>query len=217
MEGLFVPQAWLNRPPQRSAFVKDVSEEHYLFVKRVAQFQNIRTIYTDLLTGHYVPSIGAKRVEEIQEADSTITAEMVPTMMFVLYSFFFSLVEDSSDGLDAFRIWRKKYPEEEQAIEALEALVKPLRNDLRSFRNKLGFHGSRSFTDESKGLELFANHSGERVMQIMTRFTSLNAGFLIQDAAERNDSEEDRRKARSWIDANIERCKAMTKVASSFV
>lgn len=196
--------------------MKDVNEEHYLFVKRVIQFQNIRTIYTDLLTGHYVPSIGAMRVEEIQEADSTITAEMVPTMMFVLYSFFFSLIEDSSDGLDAFRIWRKKYPEEEQAIEALEGLVKPLQNDLRFFRNKLGFHGSRSYAEESKGFDLFANHSGERVMQIMTRFSSLNAGFLMKDMAERNDSEEDRRKARSWIDANIERCAAMTKPGPSF-
>ena len=193
--------------------MKDVNEEHYLFVKRVMQFQNVRTVYSDLLTGHYVPSIGAKRIEEIQEADSTITAEMIPTMMFILYSFFFSLVEDSADGMDAFRIWRRKYPDEDQAIAALEALVKPLLNDLRFFRNRLGFHGSRSHAKESKGFELFANHSGDYVMQIMTRFTSLNAGFLMKDAADRNDSEEDRKRARSWIDENIERCTAMTRSA----
>jgi len=189
----------------------DINEEHYLFIKRVMQFQNIRTVYTDLLTGRYIPSCGAEQIEEIQEADSTITAEMVPTMMFVLYSFFYSLIEDSDDGHDAFRIWRIKWPEEEQAIEALETLVRPLRNDLRYFRNRLGFHGSRSHALESKGFELFANHSGDRIMQIMTRFTSLNAGFLMKDRAEKSGSDEDKKKARAWIDANIERCYAMAK------
>jgi hypothetical protein len=48
-------------------------------------------------------------------------------------------------------------------------------------------------------------------MQIMTRFTSLNAGFLMKDTAERNDSDEGRMRARSWIDVNIERCTAMAK------
>lgn len=190
----------------------DIDEEHYLFIKRIAQFQNIRSVYTDLLTGWYVPSCGEKQIAEIQEADSTITSEMIPTIMFVLLSFFFSLIEDSGEGLNAFRIWRRKWPQEEQAIAALQTLVIPLQNDLRTFRNKLGFHGSRSNAVESKGLELFANHAGERVMQIMTRFTSLNTGFLMMDRAEHDQSNEDRKTARSWIDANIERCYAMTKL-----
>jgi hypothetical protein len=189
----------------------NIDEEHYLFIKRVIQFQNIRFIYDDLLTGRYIPSCGAKQVDEIQVADSAITTEMIPTMMFVLYSFFYSLIEDSADGQDAFRIWRKKFPEEEKAIAALEALVIPIRSDLRVFRNKLGFHGSRSHALESKGFDLFANHSGERIMQIMTRFTSLNSGFLMLDMAVRSDSSEDKKKARFWINTNIERCGEMAK------
>jgi hypothetical protein len=48
-------------------------------------------------------------------------------------------------------------------------------------------------------------------MHIMTRFTFLNANFLMKDLAEEKDSDEDRAKARSWINANVERCHAMIK------
>ena len=44
-------------------------------------------------------------------------------MMLIIYAYFYSLVEDSADGVNAFRIWREHFPEEEEAIAAVEALV----------------------------------------------------------------------------------------------
>lgn len=70
----------------------DINEEHFLFVKRFMQFNNIWTVYFDFLSGRYVPSIGAKQVEEITEVDTTITTEMGPTLMFLLHAF--SLLRD---------------------------------------------------------------------------------------------------------------------------
>ena len=186
----------------------DVNEEHFLFVRRCAQFHNIWTIYDDLLTGKYKPSVGFKELEEV-DADASLPAEMVPTVMFLLYAFFYSLIEDCDDGLDAFRIWRLKYPEEEIAIAALEIHVAPLRNDLRVFRNRLGFHGSRSHSHESKGLDFFGNHSGDKTLKIMKVFISLNAALLQKDLATRHNSPDELMRARSILTSIPQRCEAL--------
>ena len=41
-----------------------------------------------------------------------------PPLMFILYAYFYSPIEDSDDGLNGFRIWREHFPEEEEAIAA---------------------------------------------------------------------------------------------------
>src|ERR1035438_1086128 len=105
------------------------TEELRIFVERLRHFMNLWTIYGDLLAGHYVPSVGAG---EQSVFNPTVT------VMLVLYAYLYSLIEDSSDGLNAFRIWREHFPEEEPAIAAVEAQVVPFRNDLRLFRNRLG-------------------------------------------------------------------------------
>jgi hypothetical protein len=187
----------------------DVDEEYWLFVRRCAQFHNIWTIYNDLLTGKYKPSTGFKEIEDV-ESNAVLPAEMVPTVMFWLYSFFYSLIEDSDDGLDAFRIWRLKFPEEETAIAALEKHVVPLRGDLKVFRNRLGFHGSRSQKHESKGLDFFGNHSGTKAFTIIKIFKSLNAALISKDLARQEGSAEKALKARAWIDAIPARCQSLT-------
>jgi hypothetical protein len=192
--------------------VSEIDQEHFLFVKRFMQFNNIWTVYFDFLSGRYVPSIPAKRAEEITEADTTITTEMGPTLMFLLHAFFFSLIEDSSDGIDAFRIWRGKFPEEIVGISALENEIAPLRADLRIFRNKLGFHGSRSFQQESKGLELFGNHSPAKLMEAMKCFKALSAALLEKDMAQQEKSTERLQKARLRIDSVERRCQSISNM-----
>jgi hypothetical protein len=184
------------------------NEEYALFVRRCAQFHHIWTIYSDLLSGRYKPSVGFKEVEEV-EVNVYLPAEMVPTVMFWLYAFFYSLIEDSDDGLDAFRIWRLKFPEEDVAIAALEKHVAPLRNDLRFFRNRLGVHGSRSQSHESKGWDLFNNHSGTKTITVMSVFKFLNAALISKDLARQHNSAEEASKARALLDSIPARCQSL--------
>jgi hypothetical protein len=110
-----------------------------------------------MLTEKYLPSVG--------ERDWSIFDPRT-TMMLILYAYFYSLIEDSSDGLNGFRIWREQFPEEEQAIAAVEAVIKRFKDELRLFRNRLGFHGSRSREHESRGFELFAKSSGTETFEL---------------------------------------------------
>ena len=175
------------------------------------QFHHIWTIYTDLISGRYVPSFGFKDSDEA-EADWTLPSQIGPTMMFVLYAFFYSLIEDSEDGLDAFRIWRKKFPEEFTAIDALEKQVAPMRKDFRVFRNRLGFHGSRSLKHELSGYELFGNYSGTRVLESIRVFKSLNAALLMKDLARQHNSNEEMGQARLRLDSIPARCDELARM-----
>jgi hypothetical protein len=185
--------------------VPDVDEEFYLFVRRCMQFHHIWTIYTDLLTGQYKPTVGHRSLEEV-ETNWALPAEMVPTVMFLLYSLFFSLIEDAEDGVDAFRIWRLKFPDELTAIDALERQIAPMRPDLRIFRNRLGFHGSRSQRHEARGFDLFGNHSGTKMLEAMSVFKSLNAALCTKDLARQHNSVEELAQARTLLDRIPARC-----------
>jgi hypothetical protein len=189
----------------------DVDEEYFLFVRRCAQFHHIWTIYFDLLSGRYVPSIPNRELHEVAD-DAAMTGEMVPTLMFLLHAFFFSLIEDSSDGIDAFRIWRLKFPDEDVAITALERQIAPMRGDLRVFRNRLGFRGSRSLNHEVKGFDLFGNQSGTKMIEAMGVFKSLNAALICKDLARQRDSTEEMANARSFIDTIPARADALAKL-----
>jgi len=186
-------------------------EEFYLFVSRCTQFHHIWTIYSDLLSGRYIPSTGDQQSRDIKTSRAFL-AEMQPTVMFLLYAFFFSLIEDSEDGLNAFRIWRLKFPDELTAICALEEQVAPLRPDLRVFRNRLGFHGSRSHHHEAPGFDLFANHSGTKMLEVMKVFKRLNAALLSKDLAQKRNSAEELARARMLLDTIPARCDVLAQL-----
>jgi hypothetical protein len=101
--------------------------------------------------------------------------------MFVLYAWFYSLIEDEENAVNGFRLWRERFPEEERAIAAVEAEVVPFRNDLKLFRNRLGFHGSTSRTHEAVGFQLFSNYSGTEILEAMLKFKSLGAALLAKE------------------------------------
>lgn len=96
------------------------------------------------------------------------------------------MVEDDPQGVTGFRVCREAWPEEEKAIAAVESLVAPLKPGLKLFRNRLGFHGSRSRAHEEKGLDVFAQHSGTAVWEAMKNFKSLGAALFKKDLDRQN-------------------------------
>lgn len=178
-------------------------EELLIFVERLRHFMNLWTIYTDMLTGKYVPSLGAQEQSVFNPS---------VTVMLLLYAYLYSLIEDSSDGLNAFRDWRSHFPEEEQAIAAIEAQVVPFRDDLRIFRNRLGFHGSRSRTHEAPGFDFFGKFKGDYTWDAMKNFKALAATLLAKDIARNASDEANLKKHRAWIDAIAASRKAMRKL-----
>ena len=89
--------------------MKESPNELDVFADRFFHFLNVWTVYRDLAKGKYAPSI------DMEEPSVQVT------MMFILCAFFHGLVEDSDDGLNGFRVWRKRLPREEAAIAAVEA------------------------------------------------------------------------------------------------
>jgi len=165
----------------------DSNSEHFLLVKRVIQFMNLTTVYKDYMSGHYIPTSQSDWDSDLDKADSRITTEMGTTLMFLLYAFFYSLVDSDRNGLNAFRIWRIRHPEQENAIVALEVLVSPILPALRTFRNKVGFHGSRSHVDEGAGLEFFS-HPPLKMWNTISLFVKLHAALLALDMAKADSS-----------------------------
>lgn len=185
-----------------------MSEELYMFAERYAHFSNIHTIYRDLLSGHYKPSVNMNE-NPLKPSEKFEITNVSTTAMFMLYAYFYSMVEDDSQGVNGFRVWRAAWPEEEKAIAAVEALVMPLRPGLRLFRNRLGFHGSRSRAHEQKGLDFFAQHSGSAVLEAMANFKSLGAALFRKDL-DRQHGIDPSPMARHWIDLIAARCTAAT-------
>ena len=175
-------------------------------------FMNIWTIYSDLLSGHYVPSMG-KTLRTQQDIQQTTKRDWPVnlTVMFLLYGYFYSLVEDSEDAVNGFRLWRERHPEERAAIDAVEAQVAPFRERLRLFRNRLAFHGSQSRAHESRGFELFAEHSGNEVFDAIKNFKSLGAALFDKENAGHGIGPTTPEMARQWIDRVAERARVATK------
>lgn len=186
----------------------DINEEFYLYVRRHAQFLHVWTVYHDMLSGHYKPTTGELFAEGVDNTASFL-AQMGPTFMLLLYAFFYSLIEDSDDSINAFRIWRLKFPEEQTAIDAVEKHVAPMRDDLRVFRNRIAFHGSRTHKHESRGFDLFANQSGTKMLDTMKVFKKLNYGLLAKDLARQHQSDEEMQHARAVLDAIPANCDAL--------
>ena len=176
-----------------------------MFAERYAHFSNVHTIYRDLISGHYQPSVNMNSDPRVPSTDFHMQ-DVRTTAMFVLYAYFYSMVEEDTQGVNGFRVWRATWPEEESAIAAVEALVKPLVPGLKLFRNRLGFHGSGSRAHEAKAFDLFAQHSGTAVWNAMLNFKSLGAALFKKDL-DRQNGIDSSPAAREWIDKIEARCK----------
>jgi len=100
------------------------------------------------------------------------------TMMSVVYSFFYSLIESDPKGIDFFRIWRSRVPEMASEIDALEGRVAPMREGLRLFRNRFGFHGSTSREHEATAFDVLATYDGAEIYQAILDTRSLSTKLL---------------------------------------
>jgi len=151
------------------------TEEFTIFAERFMHFMNLYTVYRDMLSGHYVPTVNPPSNEPATFARTN------ETVMFMLYAYLYSLIEQDDQSINAFRIWRARFPEEENAIAAVEAQVMLFADHLKRFRNRLGFHGSRSRTHEASGFDLFANFSGTQILTAIDGFKSLGAKLFAKD------------------------------------
>ncbi|SRR6266404_187050 len=100
------------------------------------------------------------------------------TMMSVVYSFFYSLIEPDPKGIDFFRLWRARVPEMTSELDALEARVAPMREGLRLFRNRFGFHGSTSREHEAVAFDVLAEYGGEAIYKAILDTRNLSTKLL---------------------------------------
>jgi hypothetical protein len=177
-------------------------EELGIFAERYMHFLNLWKIYTDILEKRYQPTI----------YDEEYTAST--TLMLVLYAYFYSLVEDSNEGLNGFRLWRVEFPEEESAIAAVEAQTAPFKARLKVYRNRLGFHGSRGRAHEAGGFELFAEHSGTEIWNAMRNFKALCAALFAKRNERQGLGKFSASQVRSWIDRVGDRARRETTSGS---
>ncbi len=195
-------------PESKSEHTPGDPEEFRIFVERFMQFMNLWTVYDDFLTGKYVPTIKASNLPE----EWSIT-DMGPTLMFVLFGFFYSLIEDADNALNGFRIWRQRFPDEERAITAVESEVAHFSNDLKVFRNRLAFHGSRSRNHQSNGFDFFVKHSGNETWEGVKNFKSLGAALLAKDCARQGLKGYDKEQVRHWIDSVAEKSRRASQAS----
>ena len=178
------------------------SEELEIFVEHLMDFINLRTVYNDHLTGKYVPSVDV--------GGKPSRTGMYVTLMFHLYASLYALVDDSKEGLNAFRIWREHFSGEEAAIAAVEQQIAPFKSDLRLFRNRLGYHGSRTRSHEAKGWALFANTSGSAIWNAMVNFKGLGTTLLAKETAERKSESDKVAWCRTRIDSIADHARQKT-------
>jgi hypothetical protein len=118
---------------------------------------NLWTIYKDILNSHYVPSVGKISRPSDDNSDLVEWPANITTV-FILYAYFYGLIEDSDEGLNGFRVWRSAWPSEEAAISAAESRVLRFVDRLRVFRNRLDFmevgHGITKRPDSTSSISI---------------------------------------------------------------
>ena len=141
-------------------------DELSIYVERMIRLIQLLRVYQMVLT---LPD-GDERVEP--------HLTMRGTMMSVVYSFFYSLIETDSRGIDFFRIWRERAPEMASELDALETRVQPMKDDLRVFRNRFGFHGSTSREHEAAAFKLLETHTGAEIYKVILDTRNLSTRLL---------------------------------------
>ena len=141
-------------------------DELSIYVERMIRLIQLLRIYEKVLV---MP-------EECEDLDPHLT--MRATMLSVVYSFFYSLIERDPNGIDFFRIWRTRAPEMASELDTLEARVQPMKDDLRVFRNRFGFHGSTSREHEAAAFKLLEVHTGTEIYNVILDTRNLSAKLL---------------------------------------
>ena len=138
-----------------------------ILVERTARFIQLLRIHLMVLTHD----------QDAARSEPSIT--MSGTMLSVVYSFFYSLIERGPKCLDFFRIWSDRRPEFSQKLSALAAEVEPFREALRLHRNRIGFHGSVSRDHERDGYAIF-ELDAQRLLMVMLAVRDLSTELIVR-------------------------------------
>ena len=144
----------------------DQDEEFSIYVERMSRMIQLLRIYELVLKQ---PDAVDKDLPHLSLAG---------TMLAVVYSFYYSLIEDRPDGVSFFRVWRNRAPEFTPTLDALEAQVAPFRESLRLFRHRYGFHGSITRTHEAVAFDLLLHHTGSELMAIILATRDLSTKLI---------------------------------------
>lgn len=128
-------------------------EELDLLIERIEMLTQLLRVYEIVLA---LPK---------EQDTSVLPSSMRSTMYTVILSYFYSVIDDHPQGINCFRIWKEQFPESMQEIEELEHEVALIKDDLKKFRNKFGFHGSRTCSNQAKGLLPIFYQSYENVIR----------------------------------------------------
>jgi hypothetical protein len=163
--------------------VEDVipDEELSIYVERMIRFLHLLCIH-DLVF----------RLPDNAPANAP-QASMHWTMLSVIYSFFYSLIEKDKRSIDFFRIWRAREPAYSSELDNLEARIAPHKEALRLFRNRFGFHGSTTRAHEASGLQLLDSDAKELwaiILDLRNLSTKLIASRLKRQGGLKREIEE---------------------------
>jgi hypothetical protein len=155
-------------------------EELSIYVERMMRFLHLLRIHDLVL-----------RLADDASANAP-QAGLHMTMIGVVYSFFYSLIEDDQKSVNFFRIWRAREPDYSSELDKLEARIAPHVKDLRLFRNRFGFHGSVTRAKEASGFQLLNADAKELwaiILDLRNLSTKLIAARLRRQGGLRPDLE----------------------------
>lgn len=138
-------------------------EEDLLAEERMSKFLTLLDMYFEIIKGR----VNHSRVDN-----------WVSVLIEVIYSYFYSIIDDRDDSINVFRIWKQQYPEHTQQIDAVETEVQPHKQYFLLFRNNVGFHGAVSRKGHIKGMSLFEKISGEDALQLMLSVRNLSTHLI---------------------------------------
>lgn len=99
------------------------------------------------------------------------------TLALETASFLYSLFEDSDSAINVPQVWKGFDHPFIDDLHAIGEILRPLKEDLRLVRNRLGFHGSLSRDRERAGLRMFDVDSG-RAHQFVDAVRNVEQLFL---------------------------------------
>ena len=82
------------------------------------------------------------------------------TLLVESSSFLYSLFDDRTDSIDLLRIWQGFNPPFSKELQDYSTRLCPFMEELKLVRNRLGFHGSLTRSQEGAGLGIFDLESG---------------------------------------------------------
>jgi len=142
------------------------NEEFEIFYERVSHFLNLREMVDNVLRGHKLSGTFIPR------------ASPAGTLSIIFFAYFYSLIDRDRRAVNAFRVWREHFPQEHKSIQGFYNHIVNYEECLRTFRNRVGFHGSRTRSNEDEGYELLSKYSVGDLLQTADEFLALSSALL---------------------------------------